>query len=96
METIGKIIYQIDAKELEEILQKVIIKEMDKLKIELMKEPKFLNRNAAAIKMGVCPNTISSLVKRGVLVNRSKGRNMLLLESDLTGIKTNRYTKYND
>ena len=36
METIGKIIYQIDAGELEEILQKVIIKEMDKLKLKLI------------------------------------------------------------
>jgi hypothetical protein len=77
-----------------EILKDIIAKEMNNLTNKLVKESKILTREEAAIKLNVCNNTISDYVKRGQLKNRGLGRKILILESDLEGIKPNRYTIY--
>jgi hypothetical protein len=89
----GKIIL-IDLEDIREILKDIIAKEMNNLTNKLVKESKILTREEAAIKLNVCNNTISDYVKRGQLKNRGLGRKILILESDLEGIKPNRYTIY--
>ncbi len=89
----GKIIL-IGLEDIREILKDIIAKEMNNLTSKLVKESKILTREEAAIKLNVCNNTISDYVKRGQLKNRGLGRKILILESDLEGIKPNRYTTY--
>jgi len=89
----GKIIL-IGLEDIREILKDIIAKEMNNLTNKLVKESKILTREEAAIKLNVCNNTISDYVKRGQLKNRGLGRKILILESDLEGIKPNRYTIY--
>lgn len=86
--------FLINGNNLEEILRKVVRDEMATLENKLKREPKVLTREVAAERIGVCPNTISEYVKTGRLPNRGIGRKILILESDLEGIKPNRYTHY--
>ena len=86
--------YLLHGKNLETILRRVVRDEMATLERKLKRESKVLTREDAAEKIGVCPNTISEYVKTGRLPNRGIGRKILILESDLEGIKPNRYTHY--
>lgn len=84
--------YLLDGELLDEKLRTIIREELEFLIQKINRDPKILTRDAAASKIGVCPNTISDYVKRGQLINRGIGRKILILESDLEGIKPNRYT----
>jgi hypothetical protein len=86
--------YLLDGESLEEKLRTIIREELQLLGQKINREPKILTRENAAQKIGVCPNTISDYIKRGQLKNRGIGRKILILESDLEGIKPNRYTFY--
>lgn len=86
--------YLLHEKSLETILRKVVRDEMATLERKLKRESKVLTREDAAERIGVCPNTISEYIKTGRLPNRGIGRKILILESDLEGIKPNRYTHY--
>jgi len=90
----NKSMYLLDGASLEEKLRTIIQEELQVLTQKINREPKILTRESAAEKIGVCPNTISDYVKRGQLKNRGIGRKILILESDLEGIKPNRYTFY--
>ena len=90
----NKSMYLLDGESLEEILRTIIREELQILTQKINREPKILTRENAAEKIGVCPNTISDYVKRGQLKNRGIGRKILILESDLEGIKPNSYTFY--
>lgn len=90
----NKSMYLLDGESLEEILRTIIREELQILTQKINREPKILTREIAAERIGVCPNTISDYVKRGQLKNRGIGRKILILESDLEGIKPNRYTFY--
>ena len=81
--------YILTGNNLEEILRKVVRDEMNKLEKKLTLEPKVLTREAAAERIGVCPNTVSEYIKSGRLKNRGIGRKILVLESDLDGLKVN-------
>ena len=86
--------YLIDKDNLEEILRSIIREEIDQLSSKLNRIPKLLTRDEAAIKLDVCPNTVSDWIKAGRLSNRGIGRKILLLESDLDGLKSRSYTHY--
>jgi hypothetical protein len=86
--------YLLDGESLEEKLRTIIREELQVLTQKINREPKILTRENAAEKIGVCPNTISDYIKRGQLKNRGIGRKILILESDLEGIKPNCYTFY--
>jgi hypothetical protein len=86
--------YLLDGESLEEKLRTIIREELQLLGQKINREPKILTRENAAQKIGVCPNTISDYIKRGQLKNRGIGRKILILESDLEGIKPNKYTFY--
>lgn len=90
----NKSMYLLDGESLEEKLRTIIQEELQVLTQKINREPKILTRENAAEKIGVCPNTISDYVKRGQLKNRGIGRKILILESDLEGIKPNGYTFY--
>jgi hypothetical protein len=87
-------VFLIDRISLEEKLRTIIREELQILSQKINREPKILTREQAAEKLGVCPNTISDYVKRGQLKNRGIGRKILILESELDGVKPNPYTHY--
>jgi predicted transcriptional regulator of viral defense system len=79
---------------LREVIKDIFDEAFQKLEIKLNKKSKILTREDAAKLIGVCPNTISEYIKSGRLTNRGIGRKLLILESDLEGIKPGRYTHY--
>lgn len=89
--------FLLDGENLEELLRKVVREEMSKIATKITREPKVLTRDGAAEKIGVCPNTISEFIKNGRLTNRGIGRKILILDSDLDGIRVKEpvsYTKH--
>ena len=79
---------------LRDVIKDIFDEEFKKLETKLTKKSKILTRDDAAKLIGVCPNTISEYIKSGRLANRGLGRKVLILESDLEGIKPGRYTHY--
>jgi len=79
---------------LREVIKDLFAEEFQKLDEKLLKKSKILTRDDAAKFIGVCPNTISEYIKSGRLTNRGIGRKVLILESDLEGVKPGRYTHY--
>jgi len=76
---------------LRDVIKDIFNEEFQKLETKLTKKSKILTRDDAAKLIGVCPNTISEYIKSGRLVNRGLGRKVLILESDLEGIKPSQY-----
>lgn len=83
--------YLIKGNDLEESLRSIIREEIELLSLKLNRIPKLLTRDEAALKLEVCPNTISEWIKSGRLSNRGLGRKILLLDSDLDGLSPRRY-----
>lgn len=79
---------------LREVIKDIFDEEFKKLETKLSKKSNVLTRDDAAKLIGVCPNTISEYIKSGRLTNRGIGRKVLILESDLEGVKPARYTHY--
>lgn len=79
---------------LRSVITSVIEEEFKKFETKLERKSKVLTRENAAKKLGVCPNTISEYIKDGRLTNRGLGRKILLFETDLDGVKVNRYSNY--
>ena len=79
---------------LRSVIASVIEEEFKKFETKLERKSKVLTRENAAKKLGVCPNTISEYIKDGRLTNRGLGRKILLFETDLDGVKVNRYSNY--
>ena len=96
MYTNNEPVYLIKESSLRELLQETIRIEFKTLESRLEKKSRIMTREDAASKLGVCPNTISEYIKSGRLTNRGIGRKILILESDLEGVKPNRYTRYNN
>lgn len=81
---------------LRDVIKDIFDEEFKKLEIKLTKKSKILTRDDAAKLIGVCPNTISEYIKSGRLKNRGIGRKVLILESDLDGVKPGRYSNYSN
>jgi excisionase family DNA binding protein len=79
---------------LRDVIKDIFDEEFKKLEMKLSKKSKVLTRDDAAKLIGVCPNTISEYIKSGRLTNRGIGRKVLILESDLEGVKPGSYTQY--
>jgi hypothetical protein len=79
---------------LRDVIKDIFAEEFQKLDEKFFKKSKILTRDDAAKFIGVCPNTISEYIKSGRLINRGIGRKVLILESDLEGVKPGRYTHY--
>ena len=81
---------------LRDVIKDIFDEEFKKLETKLTKKSKILTRDDAAKLIGVCPNTISEYIKSGRLKNRGIGRKVLILESDLDGVKPGRYSNYSN
>lgn len=75
---------------LEEVVRKIIRTEIEDFSNKITRVPKTLTRDEAAMKMNVNPNTISNYVRQGRLKNRGIGRRILLHDTDIESITTNR------
>lgn len=78
----------------ESVLRSIIREEIEQISTKLNREIKMLTRDEAAQKLSVCPNTISEWVKTGRLKNRGLNRKILILDSDLDGCNSRRFTHY--
>lgn len=87
-------VYFLTENNLRDVIKDIFEVEFQKLESKLSKKSKILTRDDAAKLIGVCPNTISEYIKSGRLTNRGLGRKVLILESDLEGVKPGRYTQY--
>ena len=87
-------VYFLTENNLRQVIKDIFEHEFQKLEIKLEKKSKILTRDDAAKLIGVCPNTISEYIKSGRIINRGVGRKLLILESDLEGVKPGRYTQY--
>ncbi len=87
-------VYFLTENNLRQVIKDIFEHQFQKLETKLSKKSKILTRDDAAKLIGVCPNTISEYVKSGRLTNRGIGRKLLILESDLEGVKPGRYTQY--
>ena len=87
-------VYFLTENNLRDVIKDIFEVEFQKLESKLSKKSKILTRDDAAKLIGVCPNTISEYIKSGRLTNRGLGRKVLILESDLEGVKPGRYTHY--
>jgi hypothetical protein len=89
-----KPMYLLSGDNLESLLRSIISEEIERISTKLNREIKMLTRDEAALKLSVCPNTISEWVKTGRLKNRGLNRKILILDSDLDGLESRRYTNY--
>lgn len=86
--------YLITKEDLQSTIRQVIASEIKLLEERLQKSGNVLTREQAAELVGVTANTISRWVKEGILVNRGKGRKVLVTENDLTTAKDVIRSKY--
>lgn len=89
-------VYFLTENNLRDVIKDIFEVEFQKLESKLSKKSKILTRDDAAKLIGVCPNTISEYIKSGRLTNRGIGRKVLILESDLEGVKPGRYSHYSN
>jgi excisionase family DNA binding protein len=94
MSTLKPSYFLTDNHYLESLLRLVIKEEIEQITTKLNREIKMLTRDEAAEKLSVSPNTISEWVRSGRLINRGIGRKILILDSDLEGIRPKVYSRY--
>ena len=71
-------IYQLDSNQLEWVLSMMLDRKLDEL-IERITRPEVIyTRDEAASILGVRPNTISSYISQGLLLNKGIGRKILI------------------
>jgi excisionase family DNA binding protein len=86
MNLIERPIYQIDASQLEWILEKVLDKKFEEYTKKSYKQEIIYTRDEAAKILGVRPNTISNHIDSKRLTNRGIGRKILISSLELDRI----------
>lgn len=78
-----RILLQVDSGELIESIEAMFNKKVDEMMEKLESKEFIYTRDEAAKHLHSSPNTISSLVRQGILKNRGLGRKMLISSRDL-------------
>jgi excisionase family DNA binding protein len=86
MNSIERPIFQIDASQLEWILEKVLDKKFEEYTKTSYKQEIIYTRDEAAKILGVRPNTISNYIDSNRLTNRGIGRKILISSLELDRI----------
>lgn len=86
-------ILQVDADELIESIEAMFNRKVDEMFEKMEKEEIIYTRDEAAQHLHSSPNTISSLVRQGILKNRGLGRKMLISSRDLERAVKNKTVK---
>lgn len=86
-------ILQLDAEELMVSIEAMFDKKVDEMMEKMEKQDSIYTREQAAKLLHLSPNTISSLVRQGILKNRGFGRKMLISSRDLDRAVENKTVK---
>jgi hypothetical protein len=86
-------ILQIDADELLESIEEMFTKKVDEMMEKMEKQESIYTREQAAKLLHSSPNTITSLVRQGILKNRGLGRKMLISSRDIERAVENKTVK---
>lgn len=84
---------QMDADELLESIEKMFNKKVDEMMEKIESKELIYTRDEAARLLHSSPNTISSLVRQGILKNRGFGRKMLISSRDIDRAVENKTVK---
>lgn len=84
---------QMDADELLVSIEAMFNKKVDEMLEKMEKQELIYTRDEAAKQLHSSPNTISSLVRQGILKNRGFGRKMLISSRDLDRALENKTVK---
>ncbi len=84
---------QMDADELLASIEKMFNKKVDEMMTKMESQEFIYTREGAAKLLHSSPNTISSLVRQGILKNRGVGRKMLISSRDIDRAIENKTVK---
>ena len=88
-----RILIQVDSGELIESIEAIFNKKVDEMMEKMESKELIYTRDEAAKLLHSSPNTISSLVRQGILKNRGLGRKMLISSRDLERAVKNKTVK---
>jgi hypothetical protein len=88
-------IYQLDSDQLEWVLSKMLDKKFDEL-IQRINMPEIIyTRDEAAKTLGVRPNTVSSYIDQGLLINKGVGRKILISSKEIDRLLNKKQLSFN-
>lgn len=88
-----RILIAVDSRELIESMEAMFNKKVDEMMEKMESKELIYTRDEAANLLHSSPNTISSLVRQGILKNRGFGRKMLISSRDLERAVLNKTVK---
>lgn len=88
-----RILIAVDSRELIESMEMMFNKKVDEMMEKMESKEVIFTRDEAAKLLHSSPNTISSLVRQGILKNRGFGRKMLISSRDLDRAVENKTVK---
>lgn len=88
-----RILIAVDSRELIESMEAMFNKKVDEMMEKMESKELIYTRDEAAKLLHSSPNTISSLVRQGILKNRGLGRKMLISSRDLERTVKNKAVK---
>ncbi len=88
-----RILIAVDSRELIESMEAMFNKKVDEMMEKMESKELIYTRDEAAKLLHSSPNTISSLVRQGILKNRGLGRKMLISSRDLERAVKNKAVK---
>jgi excisionase family DNA binding protein len=88
-----RILIAVDSRELIESMEAMFNKKVDEMMEKMESKELIYTRDEAAKLLHSSPNTISSLVRQGILKNRGLGRKMLISSRDLERAVKNKTVK---
>lgn len=88
-----RILIAVDSRELIESMEAMFNKKVDEMMEKMESKELIYTRDEAAKLLHSSPNTISSLVRQGILKNRGFGRKMLISSRDLDRAVENKTVK---
>ena len=88
-----RILIAVDSRDLIESMEAMFNKKVDEMMEKMESKELIYTRDEAAKLLHSSPNTISSLVRQGILKNRGFGRKMLISSRDLDRAVENKTVK---
>ncbi len=88
-----RILIAVDSRELIESMEAMFNKKVDEMMEKIESKELIYTRDEAARLLHSSPNTISSLVRQGILKNRGFGRKMLISSRDIDRAVENKTVK---
>jgi hypothetical protein len=88
-------IYQLDSIQLEWVLSNMLDKKFDELLQRINTTEVIYTRDEAAKILSVRPNTVSSYIDQGLLINKGVGRKILISSKEIDQLLNKKQISYN-